>query len=84
MSGRVRIQAIDSSDGRYERDVDVRVIGSSNGEFSSGETDPRGLFVADGIQGRATVIARKGDSHFAFHRGESLLALPCRGRCSSR
>ncbi|MCA8982073.1 MAG: hypothetical protein KDC14_18725, partial [Planctomycetes bacterium] len=67
--GRVRVQVMDRSTGAFERDVDVRVIGSGNEEFVSGRTDPRGLFVADGIVGSGTVIARAGDRRYAFRRG---------------
>ncbi|MCP3918095.1 MAG: outer membrane protein assembly factor BamD [bacterium] len=72
-SGRMRIQALHRENGRYLRGVDVRVIGSGNSEFLSGETDPRGLFLADGIAGRSTVIARTGEHQYAFHRGAETL-----------
>lgn len=74
VSGRMRIQALDQTDGSYERGVDVRVIGSANAAFTSGETDPRGLFVADGVAGQATVIAHGDGGHYAFFRGATLLA----------
>jgi len=67
--GRVRVQVMDRATGAFERDVDVRVIGSANDEFVSGRTDFRGLFVADGIMGSGTVIARAGDRRYAFRRG---------------
>jgi len=73
-SSRVRVQAIDAGSGTYVRDVDVRVIGSASGTFVTGETDPRGLFLADGVSGAATVVARHDERHYAFHRGEALLA----------
>ncbi len=73
-SGRMRVQATSTEDQRYLREVDVRVIGSANNSFTSGETDPRGIFVADGVRGSATVIARHGEAHYAFHRGTELLA----------
>tara|TARA_R110002096_G_scaffold52503_8_gene137119 strand:+ start:33967 stop:41973 length:8007 start_codon:yes stop_codon:yes gene_type:complete len=73
-AGRLRIQALNREDGTYLRDVDVRVVGSGAQGFNKGETDPRGLFVADGVQGRATVIARLDDRHYAFFRGVDLLA----------
>jgi len=74
-SGRVRVQAIDRGDGSYQRGVDVRVVGSRSGAFVHGETDPRGLFLADGVAGAATVVARDGD-HYAFHRGQQQLGAP--------
>ena len=45
---------------KYLPDVHVKVIGSGNEDFVSGQTDLRGVFVADGIQGAATVIAQAG------------------------
>ncbi|MCE9595395.1 MAG: hypothetical protein K8S98_14505, partial [Planctomycetes bacterium] len=73
-TGHMRIQVADQKTHKYVRDVDVRVIGSQNGDFLSGRTDPRGLFVTDGIIGNATVIARTDARHYAFHRGTTLLA----------
>jgi len=75
-SGRVRVQAFDATDGTYMRDVDVRVIGSSNESFTRGVTDPRGLFVADTVVGSATVVAKLGDDQYAFHRGAIALGEP--------
>lgn len=72
-SGRLRVQVLDVASGSYLRDVDVRVVGSSDGAFQSGETDPRGLFIADNVKGLATVIARSGDRQYAFHRGSQPL-----------
>ena len=68
-SSRVRVQALDAANGTYVRGVDVRVIGSSNQRFTRGLTDPRGLFVADSVMGSATVVAKLGKDHYAFHRG---------------
>ena len=65
----VRVQAVDREDGHYLRDVDVRVIGSFDSNFISGRTDPRGLYLADGFNGSATVIARHSGRHYAFYRG---------------
>lgn len=75
VQGRLRIQAATRSRGEYLRDVDVRVIGSANANFVAGKTDPRGLFVADGIAGASTVIARSKDGHYAFFRGERPLGV---------
>lgn len=68
-SGRVRATVREGEKNKYVRDVYVKIIGSWNSEFSSGETDLRGVFVADAIRGRSTVIARAGDSRYAFYRG---------------
>jgi len=75
-SGRVRTTVKDLTDDRYLDDVHVKVIGSRNDDFISGETDLRGVFVADGIQGTSTVIALAEDSRYAFFRGETPLAVP--------
>lgn len=69
-AGRLRVQVLDLETGDYLRDVDVRVVGSYDGAFQSGKTDPRGLFIADNVLGHSTAIARLGSRHFAFHRGE--------------
>jgi hypothetical protein len=55
---------------RFAHDVHVKVTGSASGEFVSGETDLRGLFIADAIRGTSTVIARADDNRYAFHRGQ--------------
>ncbi|MCC6409688.1 MAG: hypothetical protein IT453_21215 [Planctomycetes bacterium] len=68
-TGHMRVQVSDQKTHAYVRGVDVRVIGARNADFLSGRTDPRGLFVTDGIVGNATVIARTDERHYAFHRG---------------
>ena len=67
--GRVRVQVYDREDGRFLRGVEVRVVGSEGERVFRAETDPRGVAVVDGVQGRATVVARWQDRHYAFHRG---------------
>ena len=78
-SGRVRTTVKNVADDRYLNDVHVKVIGSRNSEFTSGSTDLRGVFVADGIQGESTVIAQLEPTRYAFFRGQTDLvpqALP--------
>ena len=53
--------------------VHVKAVGSSEKAFRSGETDLRGLFIADDIRGKATVIAREGANLYAFYRGKQWL-----------
>ena len=77
-SGRMRVNVRDDK-GAYQRKVHVKVIGTENKDFKSGHTDLRGVFEATGVKGLTTVIARKGD-HYAFHRGEMLLAMALPGR----
>jgi hypothetical protein len=74
-SGRVRTTVKDLVNDRYVSEVQVRAIGSQNADFVSGATDLRGVFVADGISGRSTVIAR-ADAGYAFYRGKEHLGEP--------
>jgi uncharacterized protein YfaS (alpha-2-macroglobulin family)/tetratricopeptide (TPR) repeat protein len=69
VSGRVRVTVKDDVEKDYASKVHVKVIGSSNPEFISGETDLRGLFIADGIRGTSTVIAMAEPGRYAFYRG---------------
>ncbi len=72
-SGRVRTTVKDGMGKRYVSGVHVKVIGSANDDFVSGETDLRGVFVADGINGASTVIAQTDTGSYAFFRGEQYL-----------
>ena len=76
VSGRVRTTVKDVKADRYVHNVQVKVIGSDNNDFVAGDTDLRGVFVADGIRGRSTVIARAEPSRYAFFRGTTNLTLP--------
>ncbi len=60
-------------DAKYTADVHVKVIGSNNGEFTSGQTDLRGVFIADAINGTSTVIAQAEGGQYAFFRGKTYL-----------
>ncbi|MGH7127264.1 MAG: hypothetical protein ACREIV_01755, partial [Planctomycetaceae bacterium] len=73
VSGQVRVTVKNAVTDSYQHDVHVKAIGSANDQFVSGETDLRGIFTADGLRGTSTVIARAGDDHYAFHRGEAML-----------
>jgi tetratricopeptide (TPR) repeat protein len=75
-SGRVRANVLDTVKGGYRPEVHVKAIGSADSEFRAGETDLRGLFIADNLRGKATVIAREGNSRYAFFRGSSWLGAP--------
>lgn len=72
-SGRIRANVLDTAKGGYRPEVHVKAIGSADADFRSGETDLRGLFIADNLRGKATVIAREGNSRYAFFRGTSWL-----------
>ena len=67
-SGRVRTTVQDAATEAYVPKVHVKVIGSGNRDFVSGETDLRGIFIADAIRGRTTVIAQTAQTRFAFHK----------------
>jgi len=75
-SGRVRATVRNVAREKYVANADVKVIGTRNDDFVSGKTDLRGIFVADGIQGRSMVIAQAADGGYAFFRGETELGPP--------
>lgn len=72
-SGRVRVTVKDAVADKYAHAVHVKVIGSLNDHFQSGQTDLRGIFVADGILGTSTVIAKTDANRYAFFRGKTTL-----------
>ena len=72
-SGRVRVTVKDAVADKYANGVHVKVIGSANDHFQSGQTDLRGIFVADGINGTSTVIAKTDANRYAFFRGKTVL-----------
>ena len=76
VSGRVRVNVRDVVAGKYQSKVHVKAVGSAAGRFISGETDLRGIFIADGLRGTATVIARDAENRYAFYRGTASLGLP--------
>ncbi len=69
-SGRVRVTVKDVVGDKFVHNVHVKVIGSANDQFVSGQSDLRGIFVADGIVGTSTVIARTDANRYAFYRGK--------------
>ena len=75
-AGRVRVTVRDARTGELRPKVLVKVIGGDNPSFFSGETDLRGVFVAEGLNGQVTAVARKGTSQYAFHRGTALVGAP--------
>ena len=75
-SGRVRVTVKDTVAERFAPDVHVKVIGSSNKAFTDGETDLRGIFIADAIQGTSTIIAKADQNRYAFHIGKNYLGKP--------
>ncbi len=73
VSGRVRVTVKDATNNAFVPQVQLKVIGSGNDEFKSGESDLRGVFVADDVSGTSTVIAESGTGLYAFHRGQQVL-----------
>ena len=75
-SGRVRVNVRDTTNGTFIEGVHVKAIGSADKQFKSGETDLRGIVIADNIRGNATVIARDEQARYAFYRGKQWLGAP--------
>jgi tetratricopeptide (TPR) repeat protein len=72
-SGRVRVVVRDAVSKAFVPKVQVKVIGTANPTFVAGQTDLRGVFVAEGIQGQVTAVARKGTGQYAFYRGKAVV-----------
>jgi tetratricopeptide (TPR) repeat protein len=75
-AGRVRATVRDALKEGYVPSVHVKVIGTRNDDFVSGDSDLRGVFVADGIKGAATVVAQATGNRYAFYRGRTELGPP--------
>ncbi len=75
-SGRVRANVRDVSAEKYIAGVHVKAIGSLDKSFKSGETDLRGIYVADQLRGTSTVIAKDSNNQYAFYRGKTHLGAP--------
>jgi TolA-binding protein len=70
-SGRVRVTARDAQTKAPASGVLVKVIGTDNASFLSGSTDLRGVFVAEGVRGQVTAVARRDPAQYAFYRGKT-------------
>jgi hypothetical protein len=75
-SGRVRVTVRDARSKDFVPKVQVKVIGSENQTFFNGESDLRGVFVAEGVVGEVTAVARKGTNQYAFYRGKQHVGQP--------
>jgi alpha-2-macroglobulin len=75
-SGRVRVTVRDAQTKAGVARVQVKATGSGNDRFFSGQTDLRGVFVAEGIRGQVTAVARQGEKRYAFYRGLTRLGKP--------
>jgi len=76
VAGRVRANVINAVTSKYVPEVHVKAVGSQDNTFRSGQTDLRGIYVADNVRGKVTVIARHGDARYAFYRGKKWLGAP--------
>ena len=76
VSGRVRVNVRNAVVGNYLPKVHVKTVASADERLISGETDLRGIFVADGMRGKSTVIARDQINRYAFYRGTQWLGAP--------
>lgn len=77
-SGQVRVNVLDTTTGQYVPKAEVWVIGSETPEFRKGQSDLRGVMVAEDLRGKATVIAAKdvpaqAGKQYAFYRGDAVL-----------
>jgi hypothetical protein len=67
-TGRIRVAVRDARTRRGVPGARVKVIGSQSPDVQLGETDLRGVFVADAVDGRLTVVARSGAARYAIYR----------------
>jgi hypothetical protein len=75
-SGRVRVTVRDAKTKAPVPKVNVKVIGTANPTFLSGQTDLRGVYVAENVNGQVTAVARKELSQYAFYRGKTTIGAP--------
>jgi alpha-2-macroglobulin len=73
---RVRVTVRDAQTKEFLSKVQVKVIGSENPQFLSGDTDLRGVFVAEAVRGVVTAVVRKGTNQYAFYRGTRYVGQP--------
>ena len=55
----------------YVHGAHVKMVGSGDGRFRSGDSDLRGVFAGDGLVGTATVLVAQGEN-YAFYRGSGV------------
>ena len=75
-AGRVRVTVRDARTKAPAAKVQVKVIGTDTAAFLSGQTDLRGVFVAEGVRGRVTAVARRHGTEYAFYRGTAYVGQP--------
>jgi uncharacterized protein YfaS (alpha-2-macroglobulin family)/tetratricopeptide (TPR) repeat protein len=81
-NGRVRVNVRNAETGAPAPKVQVKVTGTNNPSFFTGDTDLRGVFLAEGVQGQVTAVAKLDDPEhkdaprYAFHRGTTFVGAP--------
>jgi uncharacterized protein YfaS (alpha-2-macroglobulin family)/TolA-binding protein len=75
-AGRVRVRVRDAKTKAPVAKVNVKVIGTDNPTFLSGQTDLRGVYVAEGVRGQVTAVARRESAQYAFYRGTTHVGPP--------
>jgi hypothetical protein len=76
VAGRVRVTVRDARTQDFVPRVQVKLIGTGNRQFLGGETDLRGVYVAEGVVGQVTAVARRGVGQYAFYRGTTPVGAP--------
>ncbi|MHB1558945.1 MAG: alpha-2-macroglobulin family protein, partial [Isosphaeraceae bacterium] len=66
--GRIRVAVREAATGRGVPGAQVKVLGAQGPLARQGETDLRGVFVAEAVDGRITVVARSGAGRYALYR----------------
>jgi hypothetical protein len=66
----LRVHIKDQQTGKLLDNVHVKAIGSNDNTFQHGETDLRGIWKAESLTGKPTVIARDTRGRYAFFRSE--------------
>ncbi len=72
-NGRARATLRDARSKSPVSRVEVKAVGTDDQAIQTGSTDPRGVFMADRIQGKLTIIARRGPNEYALYRGKTSL-----------
>ena len=67
----LRVNVSDQNTGKYLDNVHVKTIGIKDSKFKTGETDLRGIWKAEDITSRPTIIARDDKGRYAFYRSQS-------------
>lgn len=72
-AGRARVNVASAIDRGGVKSVHVKVMGLGMNQFISGETDLRGVYVADGVSRYPMAIARDDAGHVCLYRSEEAL-----------